>query len=159
MAHLYDEAALSRRDKGKLIVELAKTVKTLKTETNRRAKLPLIKRILEIVKILKGATVANPTVQETTAIQEVATEDTEFTKFTKDKKILIEIKEKKHPLMTSPELRDVISDILKKYNDKKKDASMQEVADDMVNTCMEAIDAWADFVEDYIKTETNGAIS
>ena len=156
MAHLYDEAALSRRDKGKLIVELAKTVKTLKTETNRRAKLPLIKRILEIVKILKGATVANPTVQETTAIQEVATEDTEFTK---DKKILIEIKEKKHPLMTSPELRDVISDILKKYNDKKKDASMQEVADDVVNTCMEAIDAWADFVEEYIKTETNGAIS
>lgn len=156
MDQIYDEAALSRRERGKLVIELTQTVGKLKAETNRRAKLPLIKRILEIVKILKGASVSNPAVQETTAVQEVAREDTELTK---DKKVLIEIKEKKHPLMTSPELRDVISDILKKYNDKKKDASMQEVADDMVNTCMEAIDAWADFVEEYIKTETNGAIS
>lgn len=154
MTNVYDEAALSRRERGRLVIELTQTVGKLKAETNRRAKLPLVKRMLEIVKILKGNTSVKPVEQEQPVTQEV-TKDQELAK---DKKVLVDIKEKKHPLMTSPDLREVISEILKKYEEQRNDASLRDMAVDMVNTCMEAIDAWAEFVEDYIKTETNGAV-
>ena len=127
MTEIYDDASLSRRERAKLVAELMAKAGEVKTETNRRSRANLVKRILQIVELLGGkASVTPPTLAPVTQQNDP---------WTRDKAVLDQMIQRTHPKLADPELGDVVLEIYDRWKDD--DAKMAVI--------IRAVDEWAKY--------------
>lgn len=130
MTEIYDAAVLSRRERSKLVTELIAKSGQLKTETNRRSRAMLVKRILEIDALLRGK--ANqPAEQPVNEPPAVVPDDP----WLKDKAVLDQIIDRTHPQLADPALVDAVLTIYDRWKDD----------DEKMAVVNQAVDEWAKF--------------
>ena len=127
MFEIYDDAGLSRRERAKLVAELMAKASEVTTETNRRARATLVKRILQIVELLGGKSAVTPPAPTPTPQQDG--------QWGRDKAVLDQMIERTHPKLAEPELGDTVLEIYDRWKDD--DAKMSVV--------IRAVDEWAKY--------------